>query len=175
MNERMQGILQIVLAVFIIAVSFYFSANIQQFKEFGYVGVFLISLLSSATIFIPAPGWAVVVAMGRVFDPYVVGIIAGIGGGLGEITGYGFGAGASQVVKKHLDGTLGKYKNLIRKYDLLAIGALAFIPNPLFDVAGLAAGSMGIDWKRFIFACIIGRILRYVLLAYVGAFSLQYL
>src|SRR3989338_2976777 len=68
-----------------------------------------------------------------------------------------------------------KYYKMIKENDLIAIFVLAFIPNPLFDVAGLAAGSLKIPITRFLFATVLGRILRYVLLAHVGAFSFEYI
>ena len=107
-------------------------------------------------------------------NPYIVGVVAGIGSGLGEITGYSVGAGASNIVKKELDGRFKKWKEWIRKMIFFAIFVLSAIPNPAFDVAGIAAGSIGIDWKRFLLACVIGRTARYVLLAYLGTLALTY-
>jgi membrane protein YqaA with SNARE-associated domain len=56
-----------------------------------------------------------------------------------------------------------------------AIFALAFIPNPLFDIAGVIAGGLKIAWWRFLVSCAAGRILRYVLLAAIGGFTLHLL
>lgn len=174
MDERTKGALQVLFALIVIAAIWYISADIEKLKELGYAGVFIISLLSSALIFIPAPGWAAVIAIGGVLNPYIVGVVAGIGSGLGEITGYSVGAGASNIVKKEMDGRFKKWKDWIRKNDFFAIFVLSAIPNPAFDVAGIAAGSLGIDWKRFLLACVIGRTMRYVLLAYLGTLALTY-
>jgi membrane protein DedA with SNARE-associated domain len=83
------------------------------------------------------------------------------------------GDGAARVVIKN-KRDLWKYKKLIKKYDLPAVFILAFIPNPVFDVAGIAAGSVGIPLVRFLIATIAGRIIRYVLLAYLGAMSIGF-
>ena len=173
MDERISGILQIVFAIAIVLLVLSISQEIERFKELGYLGVFVISLLSAATIFIPSPGWAVVIVMATILDPVLVGIVGGVGAGLGEITGYIAGSGAKDIT--HANQYLKKYKEWIRQHSLLAVFVLAFIPNPFFDVAGLAAGTLGISWKRFLLGCIAGRTLRYVLLALLGVFSLQYI
>ena len=172
MREKTKGLLQIILAISIVLIVLYASKYLEHFSTLGYLGVFIISLMGAATVFIPVPSWALALSMGRILNPYLVGIAAGIGAGLGEITGYVAGQGASHLI--HKNKNFKKYKDWIRKNDMLAIGILAFIPNPLFDVAGLAAGSIGINVWRFIIACIIGRALRYILLAYIGKFSENY-
>ncbi|MDD5473327.1 MAG: VTT domain-containing protein [Candidatus Methanoperedens sp.] len=173
MQEKTKGIIQIVFSILIAMVVLFASSYLKHFSALDYLGVFIISLLSAATLFIPAPSWVFVVSMGRILNPYIVGLAAGIGSGLGEITGYIAGQGISHIVQD--SEKYAKYKNWIKKNDLLAIGILAFIPNPLFDIAGLAAGNLGIKVWRFIAPCIVGRTIRYIILAYMGEFSINYL
>ncbi len=170
--DKLKGMVHIVLAILIIFVIAQFSEQLAQLQGWGYVGIFVISLLSAATVFIPTPGWAIVIAMSSVLNAPLVGLVAGIGSGLGEITGYVAGSGAKELME---NGNIKKYKEWIKKNDLVAVFVLAFIPNPLFDVAGLAAGTSGIPVSRFLAATIAGRICRYVLLAMLGQFSLQYI
>ena len=56
----------------------------------------------------------------------------------------------------------------IDKYGIWAIFALALIPNPLFDIAGLAAGAAGIAWWKFLIAAGIGKTIRAIAFAYIG-------
>ncbi len=171
MQEKAKGLLQIVFSIFIALIVLDFSSSLEPFSTLNYLGVFIIALISASTLFIPAPSWIFVVGMGRILNPYLVGFAAGLGSGIGEITGYIAGKGVSYLIKEE---RFNKYKDRIKKNDLLAIGILAFIPNPLFDAAGLAAGSLRIKMWRFIVPCIIGRTLRYILLAYLGEFSVKY-
>ncbi len=166
MNEKLKGVAEIFVAVIIALLVLSFSDKIVELQEYGYLGVFVISLLSAASIFIPTPGWAAVIAMGGILNPYTVGIVAGIGSGIGEITGYLVGNGASTLSKKKFKGQ----KEIIQKYGMWAVFVLAFIPNPLFDAAGLVAGALKIKIWKFLLACILGRILRYILLAHLGLF-----
>jgi membrane protein YqaA with SNARE-associated domain len=170
MKPRTEAIAQIVIGIGLVVVVWLVSDKIKALESWGYVGVFAISLVSAATIILPAPGWASVIAMSTVLNPYLVGIAAGLGSGLGEITGFLAGDGAAKIVVKNKKD-YEKFKGWIRKYDMPAVFVLAAIPNPVFDVAGIAAGSAGIPITRFLVAVIAGRTVRYVLLAYIGAFS----
>jgi len=168
LDDKYKAVLQILAGIAIAALIFAFSDKIAELQEYGYIGVFFVSMFSAATIFIHAPDWAVVITMGGILNPYLVGIVAGIGSGIGEITGYLVGSGARELS----DTKLGKYRDFIKKYGVAAVFVLAFIPNPLFDVAGLVAGALNIRIWKFIIACILGRTLRYILLAYFGAWAL---
>jgi len=167
LSERTKAIVQIVFGIIIAAIVLLFSDRIAELSAYGYIGVFLISLLSSATILIPAPGWAVVVALSKTLDPYILGIAAGVGSGLGEMVGYEVGNGARRLIDKN-DNNI----KAIEKYGAVAIFFLAFIPNPLFDVAGLAAGALKMPMWKFLLATVSGRILRFFLLAYLGSWAL---
>jgi len=171
MDKRTEGILHILFAIVIVALVLYFSSNIEKFKEFGYLGAFVISMLSSATIFIPAPGWMAIIAMGRYLDPMTLGIVAGVGSAIGELTGYVAGDGARDIINDKIKENKNTHK-LITNYGPLAIFVLAFIPNPLFDAAGLVAGALKLPWWQFLIATGAGRVLRYILLAMLGAWTL---
>ena len=64
-DERAKGALQIIAAIIITALVLLSGNYIREFSRLGYLGAFIISLLSSATVIIPAPGWALIIAMGE--------------------------------------------------------------------------------------------------------------
>jgi len=150
-------------------IAMYLFSRVQGLQDWGYAGVFFISLVSSATVFVPMPGFAVVFAMGAFLNPLLVGVAAGIGSGLGEITGYlaGFAGHdavmGSDVFRRHKEG--------IERYGPLAIFALAFVPNPVFDIAGVASGAIRMPLWKFLLATIAGKTARYILLAYAGGIA----
>lgn len=138
-------------------------------RHIGYVGVFLVSLVSSATIFLPLPGFAIVFASAPYLNPVLLGIAAGVGSGLGEFSGYLAGyAGHNAAENTKL---FRSNRRSIEKYGAPAIFALAFIPNPAFDLAGIAAGAAGMKWWKFIAATVAGKTLRFILLAYLGIWA----
>ncbi len=174
MAIKIKGLFEITLAIALMAAIFYFSADIARLAAYGYIGVFLISLLSSATILFPCPAWAAVIAMSGYLDPLLIGIVGGIGAAIGELTGYVAGSGTRSLLNNKIRGTE-KVEEMVKKYDIASIFVLSFIPNPLFDVAGIIAGGLKVPLWRFLLACAIGRVLRYSVLAMMGAFTLEYI
>ena len=57
----------------------------------------------------------------------------------------------------------------------LAILILAAVPNPFFDLAGIAAGITKLPLKSFLIACWIGQTIKMSAFAYAGAASLNWL
>ena len=161
--------LSLLSAIAITALALYLSTKISSFSEYGYAGVFLISLISSATVLIPVPGFAVVLALSGSLNPILLGIAAGLGSGIGELSGYLAGyAGHNAVMKTK---AFISHKRQISKYGPAAIFLLAFIPNPLFDVAGIAAGAIKMKWWKFLIACAGAKVLRFIILSYFGLWA----
>ncbi len=164
-------LIQLISAVLITLVILFFSSEIEHYSSLGYLGAFLISLLTSATLIIPAPGWIAVLQLGTILNPVILGIVCGIGAALGELTGYFAGSGIVDLMKKRQGPRFEKYKTMVRKNSFFTILILAFIPNPLFDFAGIAAGAVKMPLWQFLLACTIGKIGKFFLIAYLGWFS----
>ena len=166
-----------ILALFVvIALSiFVFSIRDQaeQLAIYGYPGIFVLSFLAYATVLLPAPGVAVVFTMGSVFNPIGVAIAAGTGAALGELTGYLAGFSGQAVIER-----VEIYERLttwMKRNGSLTILVLAAIPNPFFDLAGVAAGSLKMHVVRFLFWCWIGETIKMAIFAFAGARSLDFL
>src|SRR5258706_2956091 len=104
----------------------------------GVVVLFGLAALSSATLILPAPGLALTAIAGAAGDPIVVGIVAGLGQAVGELTGYAAGWSGRSLVPDN--PTTNWLSSLLQRRGLIVIFVLALIPNPLFDLAGIAAG-----------------------------------
>ncbi len=158
------------LAIFlaITAASLLLSDSLASLGRYGYLGVFLASLIGSATIILPMPAFAVTFAMGGALpSPLLVGLAAGLGAGLGELVGYLAGYGGRGIVENRES-----YDWITRqmgRYGAWAIFVAALIPNPAFDLAGIAAGALRFPVSHFLIACTCGKTIRMVLLAYAGA------
>ena len=140
--------------------------RIQELQAYGYPGIFLFSILANATILIPVPGVIFTSAMGAVFNPLFVSIAAGSGAALGELSGYLAGFSGQAVVED-----TERYRRVVRwmeKYGDLTILFLAFIPNPLFDLAGILAGVLKMPVWTFLAYCLIGKVLKMMMFAYAG-------
>ena len=172
MEKKVKGEIELAISIIVVIAIFLLSDQIAGLKEYGLLGAFFIALLGSATIILPTPAAAAIIAMSGSFDPIALGIVAGLGSGIGELTGYFAGDGA----RKLLNDRIKESKNVeetVKKYGLPGIFVLAFIPNPLFDAAGLVAGGLKIHWLQFLVACVLGRVLRYVIFALIGMFAIN--
>jgi membrane protein YqaA with SNARE-associated domain len=149
------------------------SDRVEEFGKYGYPGIFVLNMLSSATIVIPAPGLAVVSVMGTVLNPFLVGVCAGAGDAVGELTGYLAGYSGRAVIED-----TERYQKLLawtKKYGLWVIFVLSVIPNPLFDLAGIAAGALKIPLLHFVLVCWIGKTIKTTLFALGGQTIVQVL
>ena len=174
----MEGRWKITLArllalIVVIGISiFIFSIRDQadQWAAYGYPGIFLIALLAYGTVLLPAPGIAIIFAMGSILNPIGVALAAGAGGALGELSGYLAGySGQAVVERSELHDRLTRW---MQKNGPLTVLLLAAIPNPLFDLAGVAAGMLRMPLLRFLFWVWIGVTIKMLFFAYAGYFAL---
>lgn len=147
--------------------------EVEKLRAYSYPGIFLISILANATIIMPAPGIAITFAMGAVFNPYGVALAAGAGATLGELTGYMAGFSGQGIVEDN--PTYQKLESWTRRYGGWTIFALALIPNPLFDLAGVAAGVLGMPVHKFLLWALGGKILKMLAFSLAGAGTIGWL
>jgi uncharacterized membrane protein YdjX (TVP38/TMEM64 family) len=174
--ERRTIILRVLSLVAVVAISFWIFSirdKASELAAFGYPGIFVISFLANATVLLPAPGVAVVFAMGSIFNPALVGIVAGLGSALGELSGYMAGYSGQAVIER--SKMYDRIHPFIVKYGSLTIFVLATIPNPFFDLAGVAAGALKIPLRTFLLWCALGKIVKMLIFSYAGAFSIDWL
>jgi membrane protein YqaA with SNARE-associated domain len=169
-------ILTLVGVVALIVLLFVFRNQVKKLENYGYIGIFLISIAANATIIIPLPGVAFTTAMGAIFNPVGVAVAAGLGAALGELTGYLTGFSGQGVVEKAaLYGRLVSYMKEHQNMAYLVVFLLAFVPNPLFDLAGMASGALKLPIWKFLLACAFGKILKMLMFAYAGYYSIGWL
>jgi membrane protein YqaA with SNARE-associated domain len=170
-------VIRILVLLIVVALSlgiYAFRDKAQSLASLGYPGIFLLSILSNATVILPAPGLLFVFAMGAVFNPLGVALAAGAGSAIGELSGYLAGFSGQGVVQRvDLYEKLKDWMDTNKRWRDLAILLLATIPNPLFDLAGMASGALRIPVSRFLFFCWIGKTIKMLLFAYAGASSLH--
>lgn len=147
--------------------------RVDQFAAYGYPGIFLVALMANATVFLPAPGVAVVFAMGSIFNPLGVALAAGTGGAFGELSGYLAGFSGQAVIEN--TNIYERIHPWVVKYGIWTILVLAAVPNPFFDVAGVAAGMAKMSLRRFLIACWIGQLIKMAMFAYAGFYSLDWI
>ncbi len=174
--ERRTTILRILSFLAVVAISvwiFSIRDKASELAAFGYPGIFIISILANATVLLPAPGVAVVFTMGGIFNPLIVGIVAGVGSAIGELSGYMAGYSGQAVVER--GDIYNKIHPFIEKYGAATVFVLAAVPNPFFDLGGIAAGILKMPVRTFLTWCILGKIIKMLLFAYAGSLSIDWL
>jgi uncharacterized membrane protein YdjX (TVP38/TMEM64 family) len=146
-----------------------FRDHLQELERYGYAAVFLVGLVSNATLILPVPGLAVSSVLGSVFNPWIVGLVAGIGQALGELTGYMAGYSGQTWVDDH--PRYGRLVGWMQQYGAWTIFVLALLPNPLFDVAGMVAGVLRFPVWAFLLSCAAGKVLKNVAFAIAGYYG----
>ncbi len=170
------SILRIIALILVIGITVYIYSirdRVEDFAAYGYPGIFIIALMANATVFLPAPGVAVVFAMGSIFNPLGVALAAGTGGAIGELSGYLAGFSGQAIVER--TQTYEKIYPWIDRYGGWTILVLSAIPNPFFDIAGIAAGIAKMPFWKFLLFCLAGQVIKMAIFAYAGAYSINWL
>lgn len=136
---------------------FHFRESLSQIGPWGYLSAFVVELVGSATLFIPTSGRAYTMSMALVLDPFMLGLLGGIGAALGEYTGYYVGAKGGHILK-------GKrfyrwFHKMAERHLGMVLFVLALLPVP-FDAAGLWAGAVRYPLTRFFLYVAPGKIMK---------------
>ena len=163
----------LLLTLFAIAF-FYFSADISNLKSYGYAGLFLINLVGAASILLPSPAGASVVGGGALLANFLgvpafiwVGLVAGLAEALGEFSGYAAGYGGRLIVENSQQ--YDRVSRWMERNGLVTMFLMSTIPNPLFDIAGLAAGAVRMPMNRFFAAVLAGKVVKDIWMGALGA------
>lgn len=171
-QERVLRRLALVLVAVVLATAFLLRGHLPDVRSVGYPALFLVSVFSSASVVVPLPGIAVVCTAGVVLSPLAVGLVAGVGMALGELTAYMAGFGGRGLAQRAGQ----RYERVqwwMEHRGTLVLLVLALVPNPAFDVAGIAAGALRYPLWRFLVVVGIGKIVKGLAIAYGCSMGLQ--
>ena len=166
-------LLALMAAIAITVAGYLLRDELQNLEVLGYPGVFLISLVSNATVVLPAPGFIVTIVAGSIFNPFLVAIAAAAGAALGELTGYLAGYSGRGVFER--SPSYDRLEELMEKYGGWTVLVLAATPNPLFDIAGAAAGALRMPVLAFLTWAFAGKMIKMLALAYAGALGIEWI
>ena len=132
-------------------------------SPFGLVVLFGLAAISTATLILPAPGLALTAIAGATGDPIVVGVVAGLGQAVGELTGYAAGWSGRSFLPEN--AATSRITGWLRRRGALVIFVLAVVPNPVFDLAGVAAGALRMPVRGYVAAVATGKVIKNVAIA----------
>ena len=133
-------------------------------SEVGYGAVALSALVASAGLVIPVPALATACATAIFLDPFWVGIIAGTAESAGELSGYYLGYTGRDVLARNR--VYQRLENWMRRRGWLLLFLVSLVPNPIFDVVGIAAGALCYPVWGFLAVVWLGKLLKFLIFAY---------
>jgi len=163
-KERKIQLLALAAGVAFAAALWLFRNTITGLESVGYPGVLVLSALGSGTFIFPVPALASVCGLSLVLSPPIVGLLSGIGEATGELSGYAIGYGTRGALEKQR--FYQKTTQWMERRGTLALFIVSIIPNPFFDVVGIAAGSTRFPLIRFFITVWIGKSLKGIMVAY---------
>ena len=126
----------------------------------GYTSIFFLSFIAAALVFLPVSALAAVcVAVAVDLNPFIVAVVAASAESIGELTGYMAGMGGKSFFERKRFYL--RFKNFFLRYAGLTLVLFSIIPNPLFDIIGVAAGSILYPVKRFLLLVFIGKTIKF--------------
>jgi len=142
--------------------------------QYGYFGIFLISLFGAMSIFFPIPYTVVIFTIGgiKVFEPVWVAVAAGIGSTVGEFSGYLIGFGGRRAISEKYQKKMDFLMKLFKKFGSVLIFLFALTPLP-DDLLFIPLGVMRYGIIRALVPALIGKVLMNLIIAYSGRFSVQ--
>ena len=142
--------------------------------QYGYLGVFLISMLGAMSIFVPIPYTVVIFTLGAQssFDPLWIAVAAGTGSTIGEFSGYLIGFGGRRVIGEKYKKKMDFLTKLFKKFGPIVIFVFSLTPLP-DDLLFIPLGIMRYSLLQAFIPALLGKFVSNLIIAYSGRFSVD--
>jgi membrane protein YqaA with SNARE-associated domain len=160
----------------------YYWNEIKDFGGYGYPFVFFISLVAGSSLPIPAPYIVAVFAMAAVLNPFLVGVVAGLGAATGGLLVYLFGRGGSRILPWNSsprpgdESAIARWTQRITRWahsrGSLIVFLMSVIFNPAFGPIAITMGAIRFQMTRFFLLCWAGNTIKSLIIAYCGYFGM---
>ena len=165
--------LAVFLAVLVIAGLAIFLREKIEYEQLGYAGLALTVLVASGGLVLPVPSLAAACTASTFLNPFYLALVASSAGTLGELTGYFLGYSGRGVLNE--SRLYLRLERWTRRRGWLVLFLFALIPNPIFDIVGIAAGALRYPLWRFLGILFAGKLGKFLVLAYACAYSVEWL
>ena len=142
--------------------------------QYGYFGVFFISLVGSLSIIIPIPYTLLIYIMGATLDPILIAIASGFGSAIGEFSGYALGYYGRAVISEERQRKMDFMVKVFDRYGFFAIFFFALTPLP-DDLLFIPLGIMRYKFVKAFVPSFLGKLLMSFILALGGRLSIDFI
>lgn len=160
------GLITFVIGFVIVGVTLWLTDSLSP-ENIGYGGVWIIGFIAAGSIILPIPGPAaacIAAAPELGLNPLYIGLVSASAEALGEMTGYMAGLSGRSFFERRK--FYPRFHSLLVRRGGIILFLGGVIPNPLFDVLGIAAGSIGYPIKRFLAVVFIAKAIKTTAIAY---------
>ena len=146
--------------------------------QYGYLGIFAISLAGAMSIIVPVPDMVMIFTLAGlqtggnwVFAPLLIALAATLGGAIGQVSGYLLGRSSKKVIRGKYQKNVDFLSKFFNKFGAIAIFAFALTPLP-DDMVFIPLGSSRYNPVKAFAPALTGKLLLCLAVAYGGRFSI---
>ncbi|MEM2816393.1 MAG: VTT domain-containing protein [Candidatus Bathyarchaeia archaeon] len=142
--------------------------------QYGYFGVFLMSLLGSMSIIFPIPYTVILFTLGslEMFNPILLAMACGVGSAIGEFSGYLLGLGGRKIISERSKRKMEFFLKIFEKFGPVAVFIFALTPLP-DDLLFIPLGIMRYSFLKAFIPAILGKICMSLIIVYSARFTIQ--
>lgn len=140
----------------------------QEFSmQYGYFGVFLMSLLGSTSIFLPIPYTVILFTIGSTknLNPLFVALSSCLGSAIGEFSGYILGLGGRKVLSDERKRKMEFLVKIIGRIGPIVIFLFSFTPLP-DDLLFIPLGVMRYNFFKAFIPAFLGKLCMSMMIVY---------
>lgn len=160
------------VAAVVVATAAFLHSHLS-FSHLGYTGIAISALLASGGLVLPIPALAVACTASVFLVPALVAVIAGTAETVGELSGYFLGYSGRGIITRWK--LYQRLEGWMRQRGWLVLFLMAAIPNPLFDVAGVAAGALRYPVWGFLGVVLVGKLIKFIAIVYGCVYGIQWI
>ena len=162
-------VVTIVLCIFIVR----YRSYLDEVAHWGYIGCFIVNILASGTLVMPGFGIILTFTLGGVFNPAIVGAVAGIGEAIGAIGAYLTGYSGRGLFRDSSSALYIRLSDILHRHGSKAVFFMASIINPIYYPFAVLMGTLRFGILKFFLSTWAGRTIKNIALAYLGYFGLR--
>jgi len=166
--------LLVILSLIVFSIPIFFLSSLMgDIEAYGYLGVFLISIMATAVIVIPVPAIAVVFGLGAVLNPWLVGLMSGLGEPIGEVPAY-FAGYTGRVALENRTFYV-RLVNWMERRGSLVLFLFSAVPNWFLKIVSVAAGALRYPLWKYVLVVFLGKLVKGWMIAFAGYWTLRLL
>ena len=145
--------------------------DMEHWRSLGYPGVLLFSFLGSAAMAPLVPGVVVLCGVSPVLNPLILAVLNAVGESAGETAGYAVGYGGGPVLEKRRFYV--RARRWMERRGVVTLFIVSVIPNPFFDLVGIAAGGVRFPLVKFLLSVFAGKLVKGIAVAYACYYGVE--